>query len=335
MSLEEPLLVVNGLSIEFPLDRRSRVSVVEGVTFNVARGEVVALVGESGSGKTVTSLALLGLLGARGGRIAGGSIVFDGFNVVGLTEAGWRQIRGKRVGMIFQDPIQALNPAFTVGDQIAETVRAHLHLSRKNAWAKAIDLLRRVRIPNPELRAHDYPHMLSGGMCQRVMIAQALACDPDFLIADEPTTALDMTIQAAILQLIRDIQLETGISVLLITHDLGVVAEMADRVIVMYAGQIVESGSAADILTSPVHPYTEALLGAIPTGGSRRLVTVPGAAPIPGQVSNGCRFAPRCKYASAVCTTGSPPLEDLDGGRASRCLRVHELYPLAAHVRTG
>jgi len=324
-----PLLEVDGLTIEFASERGAWVSVVENVSFRVGRGEIVALVGESGSGKTVTSLALLGLLDARNGRVRG-SIRFDGIELAGLKGVAWRQIRGKRVGMIFQDPIEALNPAFTVGDQIAETIRAHTGVNRRKAWTHAVDMLRRVRIPSPDRRAHYYPHMLSGGMCQRVMIAQALACAPDLLIADEPTTALDTTIQAAILQLVREIQLETGISVLLITHDLGVVAEIADRVIVMYAGQVVESGSSADVLTSPVHPYTDALLGAIPNGSTRTLVTVPGAAPIPGQISVGCRFVSRCRHALPLCRNRDPDLQELDKGRASRCLRVHELYALEA-----
>jgi peptide/nickel transport system ATP-binding protein/oligopeptide transport system ATP-binding protein len=324
-----PLLVVEELTIEFAAENGGWVPVVERISFRVDRGEVVALVGESGSGKTVTSLALLGLLGARNGRVARGSILFDGLELVGLTGVAWRRIRGKRVGMIFQDPIGALNPAFTVGDQIAETVRTHTGVSRRKAWTHAVEMLRRVRIPNPERRAHDYPHMLSGGMCQRVMIAQALACAPDLLIADEPTTALDMTIQAAILRLVRQIQLETGISLLLITHDLGVVAELADRVIVLYAGQVVESGSAADVLTRPVHPYTEALLGAIPKGNTRTLVTVPGMAPNPGQISVGCRFAPRCRYALPLCRSRDPELQALGNGRASRCLRVDDLYAFA------
>jgi peptide/nickel transport system ATP-binding protein len=325
------LLVVDGLTIEFPDGEGGWLRVVEGASFSVGRGRITALVGESGSGKSVSALGILGLLPLRSGRLAAGSITFDGRELVGLESEAFRQIRGKRIGMIFQQPVRTLNPAYSVGEQIAESVRTHLHVSRSAAWARAVEMLRRVEIPYAATRARDYPHMFSGGMCQRVMIAQALACQPDLLIADEPTTALDVTIQATILELLRDLQAESGISILLITHDFGVVAEMADEIVVMYAGQVVETALAADVLLAPRHPYTEALLKAIPTEGTRRLFVVPGSVPPAGQIPPGCRFAPRCPHAVAgLCDRGNPPTALVGDGRLSRCLRVAELYAESA-----
>jgi oligopeptide/dipeptide ABC transporter ATP-binding protein len=321
-----PLLEVSNLTVEFPYPS-GWTPVVDDVSFSVGRGEVVGLVGESGSGKTVTSLAVLGLLPYRGGRVASGSVTFDGKELMGLSTRGWNRIRGDRVGMIFQQPILTLNPAYTVGDQIAETVRRHRNVSRRESWAQAVAMLERVHIPKAAQRARDYPHMFSGGMCQRVMIAQALVCGPDLLIADEPTTALDVTIQSSVLELLRELEDETGIAVLLITHDLAVIAEMADRVVVMYAGQVVEQGDAADVLVHPRHPYTEALLSAVPTESTRRLVTVPGTVPTPEHIPGGCRFAPRCPHAvGGRCDTTNPALVPAGAGRLSRCVRVAELY---------
>jgi oligopeptide/dipeptide ABC transporter ATP-binding protein len=235
--------------------------------------------------------------------------------------------------MIFQQPILTLNPAYTVGEHIAETVRRHRGASRRDAWARAVEMLERVRIPNAAQRAKDYPHMFSGGMCQRVMIAQALACEPDLLIADEPTTALDVTIQASVLELLRELEEETGIAVLLITHDLGVIAEMADRVVVMYAGQVVEGGDAEDVLARPRNPYTEALLSAVPTETTERLATVPGSIPVPGHMPAGCRFAPRCAHAVfGRCDASEPALESVGSSRVSRCIRTRELYVVEAEA---
>ena len=271
-------------------------------------------------------MSILGLLPHKGGRIAAGSIKFDGLELVG-TRGGWGQIRGDRIGMIFQQPSLTLNPAFTVGEQIAETVRRHRDVSRRQAWSQAIAMLERVGIPNPANRARDYPHMFSGGMCQRVMIAQALVCGPQLLIADEPTTALDVTVQANILELLRELQAERDLAVLLITHDLGVIAEMANRVVVMYAGQVVESGFASELLVQPHHPYTRALLGALPTAEKHRFMSVPGTVPDPGTLPRGCRFAPRCSAAVAGrCDTGSPVLEVVEAGWETRCIRAKELY---------
>jgi len=322
-----PLLSVTGLTVEFAPRRGPWLPVIDNVSFEINRNEVLALVGESGSGKTVTSLALLGLVEYRGGRIASGSVEFDGIQLRDLTARGWRGIRGNRIGMIFQEPTEALNPAFTVGDQISETVRVHSTATRRSARNRAIELMRLVRIPNPEQRVRDYPHMFSGGMCQRVAIAQALAAEPDLLIADEPTTALDLTVQARILQLLRDIQERTGISILLITHDFGVVSEMADSVVVMYAGQVVETGPASDVLTHPIHPYTETLLGAVHASGQDgRVATAPGIVPGPNEIPPGCRFHPRCVHAIADCETVAVELREFGVRRMSRCLRSHELY---------
>ena len=325
--LEAGLLEVRGLSIEFPARDGGWTPIVEDVGLSVARGETVGLVGESGSGKTLTSLALPGLLPFRGGRVSRGSIRFEGTEIVGASEKSLRKIRGERIGMIFQQPLLSLNPAYSVGDQIAETVRRHRGTSTKEAWRLAVAMLERVGISDAASRAHDYPHRFSGGMCQRVMIAQALVCEPSLLIADEPTTALDVTIQARVLQLMRALQADMGLAVLLITHDLGVIAEMCDRVMVMYAGQIVESGPVAAILGAPRHPYTEALIGAVPTAKTRRLVSVRGNVPSPGAMPAGCRFAPRCPTARAgTCDSAAVPLREIGAGHHTRCARFDDLY---------
>jgi peptide/nickel transport system ATP-binding protein len=325
------MLEVDGLTVEFPGGDGGWVPVVEDVSFSVDRGQITALVGESGSGKSVTALGILGLVPLRGGRVVAGSVRFDGRELTELNDRAWRNVRGNQIGMIFQQPVLTLNPAYTVGEQIAESVRTHLGLGRKAAWARAVDMLRRVEIADPAARAKDYPHMFSGGMCQRVMIAQALACEPELLIADEPTTALDVTIQATILELLRDLQADTNISILLITHDFGVVAEMADKIVVLYAGQVVERAEATAMLLTPRHPYTEALLGAIPTETTRRLTVVPGTVPTPGHIPAGCRFSPRCvHFEHGRCDTIEPPLIAVGAGRESRCVRVDELYPATA-----
>ncbi|HUS62582.1 MAG TPA: ABC transporter ATP-binding protein, partial [Acidimicrobiales bacterium] len=298
------------------------------VSNDVRPGETLGLVGESGSGKTVTALAILGLTRLSGGRVMSGLAKFEGTELTTLPERQLRTIRGKRIGMIFQQPIRSLNPAFTVGEHIAETVRRHDDVNRSDAWARAVRMLERVGIANAAQRAKQYPHQFSGGMRQRIMIAMAIALDPAVLIADEPTTALDVTVQAQVLNLMREIQAETNIAILFISHDLGVIAEMCERVVVMYAGQAVDAASSEKLFVTPRHPYTEGLLGAIPTPErGRDLVSIPGNVPSPGRWPHGCRFAPRCPYVVAGrCDVEDPPLVATDGGHEFvRCVRAEEL----------
>jgi peptide/nickel transport system ATP-binding protein len=294
---------------------------VDGVTLDIARGETLALVGESGCGKSLTALTILRLIDAPGRIERGSSIMFDGQEIMTLADKPLRSIRGRQVAMIFQEPMTALNPVYSAGEQIAEVVRTHTRTTRADAWAKAVAMLDAVGIPSPEIRAKQYPHQLSGGMRQRVMIAMALIMNPSLLIADEPTTALDVTIQAQILDLLRHAQHERGASMLLITHDLGVVAESAQRVAVMYAGQIVEEAPVHALFASPQHPYTEGLMAAMPRAGTKRerLTTIPGTVPPPGAWPSGCRFADRCAYAWSRCTSEAPTLHQLGDGRSSRC----------------
>lgn len=289
-----PLLVVDDLSVAFGSGPRS-LTVVRSASVTVDPGRVVGVVGESGSGKTVTAMASVGLIGRLGGRIAGGRVVVDGQDVTRLPERDWSRLRGRVVGMVFQQPTRSLNPAFTVGEQIAEVARRHLGASRQDAWDRAVDMLDKVHIPRAAERAKDYPHQLSGGMCQRVAIAMALVCEPKLLIADEPTTALDVTVQRRILDLLLELQASMGIAVLFITHDLGVVAEVCDEVAVMYAGEVVERGDVADVFAAPTHPYTAGLMAALPTGDGnvRVLSAIPGQVPSAGEMPPGCRFAPR------------------------------------------
>ncbi len=319
------LLQVRGLTVEFRIDDRWT-PVVRDVSFDVVEGRTLGLVGESGSGKTVSAMALLGLTGATGGRIAAGSVRLDGRELVGMDPAELREVRGRELGMIFQQPMRSLNPAFTVGEQIAETVRRHLRLSRRQAWARAVELLELVRIPEPARRAKDYPHMLSGGMCQRVMIAMALACGPRVLVADEPTTALDVTVQRHVLALLRDLQEQTGIGMVFVSHDLAVIAEMCDAVAVMYAGEIVEQGDVEPVFFTPGHPYTAALLASIPRAANgQELRATPGSVPAPGAWPTGCHFAPRCAHAVPDrCDTAVPALVG-EAGQWARCVRVGEL----------
>ena len=272
---------------------------VKGVSFGVAAGETLAIVGESGCGKSVTSLSIMGLLAQPAGRILSGSIQFEGQELVGASSAQLQHLRGNRMAMIFQEPMTSLNPAFTVGEQITEGLMRHLPLNRAQASERALDMLRKVRIPAPEKRFHEYPHQLSGGMRQRVMIAMALSCQPKLLIADEPTTALDVTIQAQILELMRALQAETETAIVLITHDLGVVAEVADHVVVMYAGQVVEQARVQDLFERPQHPYTVGLLGSIPQldVAQDRLASIEGQVPNPLSRPSGCAFEQRCPFA--------------------------------------
>jgi peptide/nickel transport system ATP-binding protein len=336
----EVLLQVDDLRIEF-LTRQNWLPVMEEATFAVRRGSTLGLVGESGSGKTVSALAVMGLLPAKVSRVAG-SIRFEQREVTSLDQASLRKLRGNEIAMIFQEPMTSLNPAFTVGNQIAEQVRTHLGVSRVVAWKIAVEMLDRVEIPRAGIRAQEYPHAFSGGMRQRVMIAMALSCAPKLLIADEPTTALDVTTQAQIVELLQTLQREEDMAMMFVTHDLGVIADVADDVVVMYAGQIVEQSSAADLFARPRHPYTEALLHSIPqlTPRGEPLHAIPGMVPRPDQFPTGCRFAPRCSYAQPACTNASVPMrgpspspgattQRLGDGRGAvtlaRCVRQDEL----------
>jgi peptide/nickel transport system ATP-binding protein len=303
---------------------------VDDVSFTVRRGETLAIVGESGCGKSVTALSVMRLVPDPPGRVVGGSVMLEGTDLLELDEADMRDVRGNRISMIFQEPMTSLNPVMRIGDQITEVVRLHREISAKDAWKQAVDMLRLVRIPEPERRAHEYPHQLSGGMRQRAMIAMALACRPALLIADEPTTALDVTIQAQILALIVDLQKRLGTGLILITHDLGVVAQTAQRVIVMYAGKKVEEATVEALFESPKHPYTRGLMASMPavitqdTKPDARLTEIPGMVPSLTNLPPGCAFAPRCKLAIDRCRTEYPPLQDFDGHLAA-CWRAAEL----------
>jgi len=323
-----PLLEVADLQTSFQLGPRNVVA-VDGVGFTVDAGETIAIVGESGSGKSVTALSIMRLLPQRVGSITGGSIRLGDRELTTLSEDDMRGVRGKEIGMIFQEPMTSLNPVHTVGAQIAEVLIEHESLSGAEARKRAIALLETVGIPEPTQRVDSFPHEMSGGMRQRAMIAMALACRPSLLIADEPTTALDVTIQAQILDLMEELQAELGMAIIFITHDLGVVAQMARRVVVMYAGQVVESGSVEQIFSQPRMPYTAGLIASIPRLGStvrgQRLRTIPGHAPSLTDRPSGCRFAPRCEHAEAECNEASPPLEQVTEGHDVRCRRWRQL----------
>ena len=324
------LLEVRDLVTEFPT-RKGVVRAVNGVTFDVESGEILAVVGESGSGKSVTSLSIMRLL-QDPGHVASGSITFDGEDLLAASEAEMERVRGGQISMIFQEPMTSLNPVYRVGDQIVEAIRTHSDMSKKDAWARAVEMLRVVGIPSPEERARDYPHQMSGGMRQRVMIAMALSCDPKLLIADEPTTALDVTIQAQILDLIYKLRSEFNMAVLLITHDLGVVSEVADRVVVMYCGQVVEEGEKFELFEHPLHPYTLGLLKSIPRledEESERLYMIRGSVPNPLEMPPGCPFSDRCDRCFERCRTEVPELTSVPGTtRRVRCF----LYDDAAEV---
>jgi peptide/nickel transport system ATP-binding protein len=320
---DTPVLAIENLNTHF-FTRDGVTRAVGGVSFEVRPGETLGVVGESGCGKSVTALSILGLLPPRIGRIVAGSIRFEGRELVGLDEASMRQIRGNRIAMIFQEPMTSLNPVFTIGDQIAEAAMIHQNMSRTAGLARAAEMLRLVRIPDAERRVHDYPHQFSGGMRQRAMIAMALACNPTLLIADEPTTALDVTIQAQILQLMLDLKTAIGAAVMLITHDLGVVAETCRRVIVMYAGQKVEEADVEELFDRPAHPYTRGLMASIPKRNAgpnrkRRLSEIPGIVPNLRDPIAGCAFAPRCPFASDQCRQAAPPIRNLSTGHLVAC----------------
>lgn len=309
-----PLLEIENLSVEFP-SKNSVMHAVDGVSLTLDAGEVLGIVGESGSGKSVTMMALMGLVSFPG-RIKADKLRFDGHDLLSLTPAQRNKLIGKDVAMIFQDPTTSLNPCFTVGFQLAETLKLHLGMNAKAARDRSIELLAQVGIPAPEKRLKDYPHQMSGGMNQRVMIAMAIACNPKLLIADEPTTALDVTIQAQILDLLRNLQQERGMALVMITHNMGVVSETAQRVAVMYAGQVMEERSADTLFNQPQHPYTEALLAAMPerSKGLSRLATIPGMVPGLYDRPSGCLFAPRCSYAVDSCRAQRPPLRTWQDG---------------------
>ena len=323
MNNTQPLLAVKNLKTYFYTEDGT-VRAVDGVDFEVYPGEVLGIVGESGCGKSVTSLSIMRLV-SKPGRVDGGEILLNGENLLNLPEHEMVKIRGNRVSMIFQQPQTALNPVFKVGDQLAEVLNVHQDLGKEAGWERAVALLKMVGVPDPERRAHAYPHELSGGMAQRVMIAMALACVPELLIADEPTTALDVTIQAQILDLMRDLRRDMGTAVILITHDLGVVAEMADRVAVMYAGEIVEQADVNSLFDEPLHPYTQGLIGSIPILGEikEKLDVIPGSVPNLVNLPAGCRFAPRCqarvKYDLKICTETEPELNEVKPGHMARC----------------
>jgi oligopeptide/dipeptide ABC transporter ATP-binding protein len=323
MNNSRPLLEVKELKTYFYTED-GIVRAVDGVSFEVYPGEVLGLVGESGCGKSVTSLSIMRLI-SKPGKIDEGEILLDGENLLELPEEEMTKVRGNRISMIFQQPQTALNPVFKVGDQLAEVLNVHQDLGKEAGWKRAVELLKMVGVPDPGRRAEAYPHELSGGMAQRVMIAMALACVPELLIADEPTTALDVTIQAQILDLMRDLRREMGTSVILITHDLGVVAEMAERVAVMYAGEIVEQTDVNTLFDQPLHPYTQGLIGSIPVLGEikDKLDVIPGSVPNLVNLPPGCRFAPRCqarfKYGLTICAEVKPELEEVKQGHLVRC----------------
>jgi peptide/nickel transport system ATP-binding protein len=321
--MTEPVLSVRDLTVEFPT-RHGILTALDGVSFEIAPGEVLGVVGESGAGKSMTGAAVIGLI-ERPGRIAGGEIRLHGERIDNLPEDRIRAIRGRRIGMIFQDPLTSLNPLYRISEQIVETIRTHLPMSREEARAKAVALLDRVGIPDAERRIDDYPHQFSGGMRQRVVIALALCAEPDLVIADEPTTALDVSVQAQIIDVMKDLCAEKGAAIMLITHDMGVIAETADRVAVMYAGRIAEIGLVRDVIKDAKHPYSSGLMGAIPRMGANldRLVQIPGAMPRLSAIPKGCAFNPRCNHVMERCRTNRPAASEIAPGRRVACW----LYP--------
>lgn len=324
---KQPLLEVNELKIHFYTER-GRITAVDGISFHVEAGEIVGVVGESGCGKSVTSQAILRLLDEKDLVQYDGEIFFEGTDLLQLPTSSMQKIRGNEISMIFQDPLSSLNPVFTIGSQIAESIMLHQHVSKKAAFEKAVDLLRMTGIPAPEKRVHEYPHQLSGGMRQRAMIAMTLACQPKLLIADEPTTALDVTIQAQILDLMLELNREHGMGVIFITHDLGVVAEICSRVVVMYLGQIVEEADVETLFAHPRHPYTKGLMKSIPQldgDRSQKLHVIEGMVPTLDNIPAGCRFAPRCPYADAMCHEQPPAYVERTEGHKVRCWHADKI----------
>jgi oligopeptide transport system ATP-binding protein len=327
MTAVTPLLSVRGLTTYFDLEE-GVVKAVDGVSFDLERGKTLGIVGESGSGKSVTNLSILRLIPTPPGRIASGQILFDGRDVLKMPDEEIRKIRGRRIAMIFQDPMSSLNPFMRISRQLMEITQLHLGYSRDQAYEHAVRMLETVGIPDPRTRVTGYPHEFSGGMRQRVMIAMALSCSPELLIADEPTTALDVTIQAQILELIKKLKEETGTSVILITHDLGVVAGMTDEIVVMYAGKVFERAPTTELFARPGNPYTKGLLRSVPdpTSEQGRLYQIPGLPPDPAHLPPGCPFAPRCDYVQDICRKGFPPLVSLNERHQSLCHFAAEVY---------
>ena len=319
--VQEKLLTVNKLRTEFFQNKKTSVTAINEISFDIGKGEILGLVGESGCGKSVTSLSIMRLLNFTSGKVTKGEVIFDGKDLQKLSEKEMREIRGGKMSMIFQEPMSSLNPAMRIDKQMIEGIRLHTNLSKQEARERAAKILQQVGIPDPERVLKNYPHQLSGGMSQRVMIAMAMSCNPQLLIADEPTTALDVTIQAQILELMKKIQQEEGMSILLITHDLGVVAEMCTRVIVMYAGEIVEEAPVEVLFNNPTHPYTEGLIASVPKLGSgvKVLPSIPGSVPDLSMLPKGCRFAPRCKYATERCHNEEPDLFEVSEHQKCRC----------------
>ena len=319
--VQEKLLTVNKLRTEFFQNKKTSVTAINEISFDIGKGEILGLVGESGCGKSVTSLSIMRLLNFTSGKVTKGEVIFDGKDLQKLSEKEMREIRGGKMSMIFQEPMSSLNPAMRLDKQMIEGIRLHTNLSKQEARERAAKILQQVGIPDPERVLKNYPHQLSGGMSQRVMIAMAMSCNPQLLIADEPTTALDVTIQAQILELMKKIQQEEGMSILLITHDLGVVAEMCTRVIVMYAGEIVEEAPVEILFNNPTHPYTEGLIASVPKLGSgvKVLPSIPGSVPDLSMLPKGCRFAPRCKYATERCHNEEPDLFEVSEHQKCRC----------------
>ncbi len=343
MQDDAPILSVRDLRTYFHTDA-GVVKAVDGVSFDIHKGEVLGIVGESGSGKSITAMSILGLIPVPPGRIESGQILWKGNDLLAANERELRSVRGRQIAMIFQDPMSSLNPVFTIGNQIEEMITTHQPVSRRAARSKAIDMLNLVGIPQPEQRVDDYPHQFSGGMRQRAMIAMALSCEPELLICDEPTTALDVTVQAQVLEVIEKAAQELGAAILLITHDLGVVAGMTDRVMVMYGGQIVERAEVEDLYYRPRMPYTWGLLSSIPRlddEAGRRLTPIPGVPPLMSRPPKGCRFSPRCSFALDKCTESVPDLIEMSGAgenHFARCVRVLEPgfdNNAAAFVRSG
>ena len=319
--VQEKLLTVNKLRTEFFQNKKTSVTAINEISFDIGKGEILGLVGESGCGKSVTSLSIMRLLNFTSGKVTKGEVIYDGKDLQKLSEKEMREIRGGKMSMIFQEPMSSLNPAMRIDKQMIEGIRLHTNLSKQEARERAAKILQQVGIPDPERVLKNYPHQLSGGMSQRVMIAMAMSCNPQLLIADEPTTALDVTIQAQILELMKKIQQEEGMSILLITHDLGVVAEMCTRVIVMYAGEIVEEAPVEVLFNNPTHPYTEGLIASVPKLGSgvKVLPSIPGSVPDLSMLPKGCRFAPRCKYATERCHNEEPDLFEVSEHQKCRC----------------
>jgi peptide/nickel transport system ATP-binding protein len=333
---DDVLLQVRDLVVGFKSEH-SFARAVDGVSFDVKRGRTLGIVGESGCGKSVTAFSIMRLLPQPHGQIVGGQILFEGKDLVRLNEPELHRIRGDRIGMIFQEPLSALNPVHTIGRQLSEVLLLHKQVTKQQALAESVALLGKVGIPSPEIRVGEYPHQLSGGMRQRVVIAMALACNPSLLIADEPTTALDVTIQAQILELMYSLQKELGMAIMLITHDLGVIAQVCDDVVVMYAGQVAEQGPVAEIFRNPTHPYTRGLLASIPrltTVRKSRLPTIEGMVPGLDSMPSGCRYQNRCPHAEARCAESKPPLEAVGAGHSVSCIRWREL-PAHVHHKGG